>query len=196
MRAGSRPLYAMQRMRGESMARALSGPLALADRLKLLPAVIQVAHTFACAPARGVVHRDVLGSAGHALQLRLVGADGSNRAAIGARVEVSVGDFVQTQQVDGGHGHYGTPNDLMLHVGLAGSCTATVTVRWPDAGARADAFDLSEGRYVLTQGQATPTPWEAVMDRILLRSARPGGRRRCPPIQGGQGARRLGLGRV
>ncbi len=59
VRPGPRPFYAMQLVRGESLAAALAARAGLPERLELLPAVIQVAHTLAYAHERGVVHRDV-----------------------------------------------------------------------------------------------------------------------------------------
>ena len=51
---------------------------------------------------------NVLGDGGNFLQLKLEGGEGTNRAAIGARVTVTAGGVTQVQEVDGGHGLYGT----------------------------------------------------------------------------------------
>ncbi|MAT23438.1 MAG: hypothetical protein CMN29_00480 [Sandaracinus sp.] len=93
--------------------------------------------------------------AGNWVQLKLVGGEGTNRAAIGAQVRVRYGDFVQLLEVDGGHGHYGSQSDLVLHVGLGEACGAEVEVRWPDAALTTETFTLPAGhRFVLTQGEA------------------------------------------
>lgn len=94
---------------------------------------------------------------GNWLQLELVGGEGSNRAAIGAQVTIRYGDLLQTLEVDGGHGHYGSQSDHVLHVGLGAACEAEVTVRWPDAALTTETHTLPAGhRFVLRQG-AWPT---------------------------------------
>jgi enediyne biosynthesis protein E4 len=100
---------------------------------------------------------------GNFIQLRLEGTGGSNRAAIGARVEVTTPDGVtQTQEVGGGHGHYGIQHDLALHFGLGASCEAEVTVRWPDADQTSETFTLGGGyRYHVVEGgepEVEPAP--------------------------------------
>jgi len=87
------------------------------------------------------------------VQLKLIGGEGTNKAAIGARVQVDNGDFVQTQEVDGGHGRNSTQRDLVLHFGLGDSCTAEVEVRWPDLTGTTQSFTLDAGRlYQVEQG--------------------------------------------
>ena len=92
---------------------------------------------------------------GNWLQVRLTGGLGTNAAAIGARVTVAAEDGVtQTQEVGGGHGHYGAQHDLTLHFGLGAACRATVTVRWPDALLTEETFELVAGyRFLVTQGE-------------------------------------------
>ena len=97
---------------------------------------------------------NVIGQTGNYVQLTLAGAPGTNRAAIGARVTVAAGDVTQTQEVGGGHGHYGAQNDLTLHFGLGAACTAEVTVRWPDRPLTTQTFTLPAGyRFTLMQGE-------------------------------------------
>jgi hypothetical protein len=110
-----------------------------------------------CYPTAQVrVFENLLGADANFLQLHLEGAPGtnrSNRSAIGARVTVTADGLTQTQEVDGGHGHYGTQNDLVLHFGLAAACEAEVTVRWPDAALTTERFTLPAGyRFLLQQG--------------------------------------------
>lgn len=100
--------------------------------------------------------------AGHGnwLELRLVGGEHTNRAAIGARVTVNAGGQTQTFEVGGGYGHYGMQQDPVLHVGLGAQCAVDeVRVRWPDAQGTTEVWTHVRVNYLaqLTQGQATPT---------------------------------------
>jgi hypothetical protein len=88
------------------------------------------------------------------VQLRLEGGEGTNRAAIGARVTVTAGGVTQTQEVGGGYGRSGAQNDLLLHFGLGDACDARVEVRWPDADLSTQTFDVVAGhRFHVVQGQ-------------------------------------------
>jgi len=89
--------------------------------------------------------RNDIGNQRNWLQLKLVGQDGSNRSAIGARVTVKTADRTQTFEVGGGNGHFGLQNDLVLHVGLGDACTAEVTVRWPDSALTTQTWTLGAG---------------------------------------------------
>jgi enediyne biosynthesis protein E4 len=105
---------------------------------------------------------NVMGQDGNFIQLSLIGGAGSNRAAIGARVTVTAGGVTQTQEVGGGHGHYGQQDDLVLHFGLGEACEADVTVRWPDASLTTQSFHLPAGyRFKVTEGQDP----EAVLEK-------------------------------
>jgi len=89
------------------------------------------------------------------VQLTLQGGEGSNRAAIGARVDVLAGGVTQSREVDGGHGQFGSQNEQALHFGLGASCVAEVTVRWPDAAGTIETFTVERGsRYLVIQGEA------------------------------------------
>ncbi len=91
---------------------------------------------------------------GNWVQLTLEGGDGTNRAAIGARVTVISKDGLeQTQEVGGGFGHFGQQNDLTLHFGLGAACEADVLIRWPNAARRAQAFHVTAGhRFHVKEG--------------------------------------------
>ncbi len=92
---------------------------------------------------------------GNWIQLQLVGGEGANRAAIGARATVATSEVAQTQEVGGGFGHYGCQNDLVLHFGLGSDCEAEVTIRWPDTGLTEETHTLPAGyRFLLVQGEA------------------------------------------
>lgn len=104
------------------------------------------------------IFENTLGQRNAWIQLRLEGAQGTNRAAIGARVQAIAGELTQTREVDGGHGHYGTQQDTLLHFGLGQACQAQLTVRWPDAALTTETATLEAGkRYLWRQGQA-PEP--------------------------------------
>lgn len=109
-----------------------------------------------CYPTQQVrLFENVYAERGNWLQLSLEGGAGSNRAAIGARVTVTAGGATQTQEVGGGHGHYGIQHDLTLHFGLGAACEATVTVRWPDQALTTQTVALESGlRYRWKQGEA------------------------------------------
>lgn len=97
---------------------------------------------------------NLAGGGGNFVQFRLEGAGGTNRAAIGARVSVTAGGVTQTQEVGGGHGHYGTQNDAVLHFGLGVGCEAEVHVRWPDSALTMETFTVPAGhRFHIVQGQ-------------------------------------------
>jgi hypothetical protein len=53
------PFYVMRLVRGRSLRDAIESAETLDDRLRLLPALIDVAQTLAFAHARGVIHRDI-----------------------------------------------------------------------------------------------------------------------------------------
>ncbi len=89
------------------------------------------------------------------VKLTLVGAAGTNRAAIGARVTVKAGDVTQTKEIGGGHGHYGMQDDLTQTFGLGAACEAEVTVRWPNAALTTETSTLPSGyAFTIAQGQA------------------------------------------
>jgi len=99
------------------------------------------------------IFENILGDRGNWVQLKLEGAAGTNRAAIGARVRVSTDGVTQTQEVGGGHGHYGAQNDMVLHFGLGDACEAEVTIRWPNASLHEQTFRVTAGhRFLVVEG--------------------------------------------
>ncbi len=105
--------------------------------------------------AQNRIFENVLGQRNAWIQLQLEGAEGTNHAAIGARVQATVGEVTQTREVDGGHGHYGMQQDTLVHFGLGKACEAEITVRWPDANLTTETVTLEVGkRYRWRQGQA------------------------------------------
>ncbi len=116
---------------------------------------------FDCYPTQQArLFENVLGQDGNFLQLSLVGSEGANRAAIGARVEVRAGSLTQTKEVGGGHGHFGAQDDTLLHFGLGAACEAEVLIRWPDAAGTEERLFLPAGHRVrVVQGErATVVP--------------------------------------
>ena len=90
------------------------------------------------------------------VQLHLVG-DGktANKAAIGAQAKVTACGMTQTQQVGGGHGHFGTQNDLVLHFGAGDATEVSVKVRWPDSKKTTQTFKVAtKKRYKVEMGKA------------------------------------------
>ncbi|MCA9632969.1 MAG: CRTAC1 family protein [Myxococcales bacterium] len=82
------------------------------------------------------VHLYESDAADHAkwLSVKLAGGAGANRAAIGAEVRVTAGGLTQVKSVQGGYGHFGMQQDLVLSFGLGACSDASVEVIWPDAG--------------------------------------------------------------
>jgi hypothetical protein len=86
------------------------------------------------------------GAGGHWLALRLV-RDAPNTDAVGARVEVTIGEHTITEEVLVGGGHAGDQLGW-IHFGLGDSGEADIRVRWPDGtssewtGVDADSFYL------------------------------------------------------
>ena len=73
------------------------------------------------------------GPANHWIELKLEGVK-VNRSAIGARVRVTAGGFVQTAEVRSG-GSYLSQSDLRLHFGLGGAARVDkVEIAWPGGG--------------------------------------------------------------
>ncbi len=84
------------------------------------------------------------------------GPDGANGSGIGARVEIVAGGATQTFELQGGYGHFGQQNDLVVHAGLGAACEIEqVRVRWPNAKATVQTFDHVRANQfvVLTEGE-------------------------------------------
>ena len=111
-----------------------------------------------CYPTQEVhVFRNDLGQAGNFVQIELVGADGSNRSAIGAKIQVTAGGVTQTQEVSGGYGHYGIQHDLVQHFGLGPACDIDeVRVYWPDEKRTQEAFLGVQGNTRVRIVQGSP----------------------------------------
>jgi len=99
------------------------------------------------------LYENTFGQQNHWLQIQLTGSGDTNRAAIGARVEVEANGVTQAQEIDGGHGRFGLQRDLTLHFGLGSSCAAKVTVHWPSASSEPESFNLEgDKRFLIVQG--------------------------------------------
>ena len=108
-----------------------------------------------CYPTTQVrMFENVIGHEGNWLQLKLEGAEGANRGAVGARVEVTADGVTQTQEVRAGHGHYGMQHDMVLHFGLGSACQATVEIQWPGGTVTTQNLSLDgNARYHIVQGE-------------------------------------------
>jgi hypothetical protein len=97
---------------------------------------------------------NVLGQDGNWVALDLEGGDGTNRKAIGARVEVRSDAGLQVFEVGGGHGHYGMQDGSDIHVGLGKDCKANVKVLWPNEKRSQEEFEIQSGyRYRVKEGE-------------------------------------------
>jgi hypothetical protein len=83
------------------------------------------------------LYRNLTQDAGNWVKIKLV-QSGGNRDAVGARVDVVVGDNRQSVQKLVGGGHAGG-QALPLHFGLGRGVGAQVVVRWPDGTLTAQA---------------------------------------------------------
>ena len=93
------------------------------------------------------------------VQVVVGAAPGANAMAVGAQVRASVAGGTQLQEVDGGHGHYGSQSSRVLHFGLGDACETNVEVRWPNAELTTATFTLAAGhRYILTPEGARIAP--------------------------------------
>jgi enediyne biosynthesis protein E4 len=73
----------------------------------------------------------------HWIEVKLEGVK-SNRSAIGARVRVTAGGFVQTAEVRSG-GSYLSQSDLRLHFGLGGAAKVDrIEISWPGGGTQTE----------------------------------------------------------
>ncbi len=92
---------------------------------------------------------------GRSLSVRLEGdpRTGVNRDAIGAIVEIEVGERRQVRQLAPIGGHSGKQNDLLVHFGLANAeSVERLIVRWPGAVEPTVLTDVKAGYYRLRQG--------------------------------------------
>ena len=103
--------------------------------------------------------QNVHGQRANWVQLRLEGAPGTNRAAIGARVTLTTPDgMIQSREVGGGHGHYGMQDDLVLHFGLGGHCEAEIHIRWPNRAHGTQSFRVTSGHLFHVREGDNPEP--------------------------------------
>jgi hypothetical protein len=116
-----------------------------------------------CYPTRQIrLFENVVGQNARWLQLELQGSEGTNRSAIGARVEVTAQGITRTREVGGGYGKGAFQNGLVVHVGVDGACKADVKIRWPNAERTEQTFTVeTNARYRVVEGEEpvfTPKP--------------------------------------
>lgn len=122
--------------------------------------------------------RNEIGQDGNWLRIDLAGGEGTNRAAIGARVEVTAGGRTQVQEVGGGYGHLSIQHELTLHFGLGTACDVErVVVRWPDRDRTVQQFEAVRGNYRvrIVQGAPDPEYLDAPRTCTMHRVSNPGG---------------------
>ncbi|MCY3971801.1 MAG: tetratricopeptide repeat protein [Acidobacteria bacterium] len=103
--------------------------------------------------------RNELATAGRFVALRLEGnGAGTNRDAVGARVELATTNGVLRRSVRAGEGFL-SQSSRWLHFGLGdGEPTGTVTVHWPGGGRETLSGVEAGGRYRLVQGGGLAEP--------------------------------------
>jgi enediyne biosynthesis protein E4 len=108
--------------------------------------------------------RNEIGHTKNFLQVKLVGCEGVNRSAIGARVTVTSGDLVLTREVFSGEGHRATQAPFILNFGLTNrSRVDSVRVRWPGIGFEDTVVDNPDLNQLLVI-EATPPQPDAGVD--------------------------------
>jgi hypothetical protein len=98
------------------------------------------------------VFRNEVGQDRNRVMLHLEGSGegGASRSAIGARVEVRVGDRLIAREVMAGEGHDSYQHDPLMIVGLGEACRADeVSVRWPSADHGVTVIPDVPANYVL-----------------------------------------------
>ncbi|HEV2326436.1 MAG TPA: CRTAC1 family protein [Terracidiphilus sp.] len=105
-----------------------------------------------------------------------LGGTRSNKLALNARVRVTAGDLVQTDEVRSG-GSYLSQNDLRLHFGLAGyGQIDKVEVFWP-SGAKDVVTDVAADRFYCVKEGSGIVPCQKIRPRSTSKSARESARR-------------------
>ncbi len=97
------------------------------------------------------------GTAGNWLAVKLT-QPGPNSDALGARIEVEIGEHIVSTDVTIGGGHAGDQLGW-VHFGLGDSDAATVRVHWP-SGATSEFVDVAANSFVLVDREAPLQYWE------------------------------------
>ena len=96
------------------------------------------------------------GNEGNAIALRLVGRE-SNRDAVGARVQATIGEKTVIREVKTGIS-YLSQGTLDIHIGTGSlGAVENVTVRWPN-GAEEVVGSVLAGRHLVVEGFGTTRP--------------------------------------
>ncbi|MCB9641060.1 MAG: VCBS repeat-containing protein [Myxococcales bacterium] len=84
------------------------------------------------------------------IKLRGKGQGGANTFGIGAQIRVTAGGVTQTQEIQGGFGHFGLQNTLVAHFGLGANCDIEkIEVRWPNGQSTVQTFQDVRANYRL-----------------------------------------------
>lgn len=98
--------------------------------------------------------RNVVHNGNHWIDLKLVGAAGSPRDAIGAKVLVTAGGITQRNDVISG-GSYCSSSDLRLHFGLGKSSgIEKLEIRWPDGKKKIVEIGSVDRVYIVEEGKS------------------------------------------
>ncbi len=95
---------------------------------------------------------------GHWVALRLT-QPGPNRDAIGAWVEVKVGDLTMRREVTVGGGHAGGQLGW-IQFGLGPATSAEVRVQWPDGEQGPWQSVTADGHVILDRAAGAARPWQ------------------------------------
>ena len=103
-------------------------------------------------PDAAYVHvlRNDTGQSANRLMIHLVGGEGTNLGAVGARVSVHAGGGTFVREQQSGYGLTGFQHDALMIIGLGDTCVADdLEVRWPNAAGDVDTFHDVPANYVL-----------------------------------------------
>jgi enediyne biosynthesis protein E4 len=100
---------------------------------------------------------EVAAPMGHWLGIRLE-QGGGNRDAIGAWIEVKIGEHIVTEEVTVGGGHAGGQLGW-IHFGLGSAGRAAVRVQWPDGELGPWMTIDADARVTIERSAKEPTPW-------------------------------------
>lgn len=98
------------------------------------------------------VYENLVGQDSNFVQIRLrgKGKGGANTFGIGARIRVTAGGITQTQEIQGGFGHFGLQNTLTAHFGLGANCDIEkIEILWPNAQQTLQTFTNVRANYRL-----------------------------------------------
>ncbi|MAG92748.1 MAG: hypothetical protein CMJ48_03210, partial [Planctomycetaceae bacterium] len=131
---------------------------------------LDVWHSCRTAPRLRFV-RNETPQARHFVAFKLVGRS-SNRDAIGARVELALGEKTLIKTVHAGDG-YLSQSSKWVHFGLGDAASVErVSVRWPGGGVERFTGIGPDARYTLSQGEGRAELWRPPSREVTLEASR------------------------